>query len=94
MKKISLTMRQLQNLSVLAALWMLRVAVLTDAVPYYEEDDDKALYDPKLFEGDIEITQEQFEKFYSQPQNGKSGTVSMIVRLDPGSTQCCMLIKR
>ena len=77
LKKTGVTMRLL--LSVLAVLWILQIAALTDAVPnrYYEEDDDKALYDPNLFEGDIEITQEQFERFYDQPQNGKSGTVSM-----------------
>ena len=69
----------LQNLSVFAVLWILQVAILTVAVPHtYEEDDNKALYDPNLFEGDIEITQEQFERFYGQPQkfNGKSGIVS------------------
>ena len=62
-------------LSVLAASWILQIA---DTVPhrYYEEDDDKALYDPNLFEGDIEITQEQFERFYGQPQDGISETVS------------------
>ena len=47
-------------LSTLAALWMMQIAILTDAVPHtyhqYEKDDKKALYDPTLFEGDIEIT--------------------------------------
>ena len=66
-------------LSVPAAIWILQIAVLTDAIPhrYYEENDDKALYDPNLFEGDIEITEEQFVRFYGQPQNGISATVSM-----------------
>ena len=86
MKNIGVTMRQLfQN--TLAALWILQVAIFTVAVPYYEEDDDKALYDPYLFEGDIEITQEQFKRFYGQPQNDKSGTVSTHV------PQWCKLIK-
>ena len=78
LKKTGVTMRLL--LSVLAVLWILQIAVLTDAVPhrYYEEDDDKALYDPNLFEGDIEITQEQFERFYGQPQDGISETVSTV----------------
>ena len=68
-------------MSTLAALWILQIAMLTDAVPHtylrYEKDDDKALYDPTLFEGDIEITEEQFERFYGQPNKGLSGTVSI-----------------
>ena len=69
-------------LSTLTVLWILQIAILT-AVPHtyhrHEKDDDKALYDPNLFEGDIEITQEQFERFYGQPNKDKSGTVSMWV---------------
>ena len=80
LKKIGVTMRELL-LSTLAALWIMQIAILTDAVPHtyhrYEKDDDKALYDPNLFEGDIEITQEQFKRFYGQPKKGQSGTVSI-----------------
>lgn len=63
-------------LSVLAALWILQIA---DTVPhrYYEEDDDNALYDPNLFEGDIEITRNQFERFYGQPQTRTVSTQTM-----------------
>lgn len=69
-------------LSTLAALWILQIAILTYAVPHtyhqYEKDDSKALYDPNLFEGDIEITEEQFQRFYGQPKKGQSGTVSIL----------------
>ena len=82
LQKIDVTMRQLLQ-STLAATWILQIAILTNAVPHtyhqHEKDDDKALYDPNLFEGDIEITQEQFERFYGQPKQDTSRTVSIWV---------------
>ena len=68
-------------LLIFAAMVTLQSTFLVATLPtkYYstknEKIDDKAMYDPNTFEGDINITPEQFEKYYGQPQSHNSGKV-------------------
>lgn len=64
---------------IFAALWAMQSVVLIAAVPLTNAiDDDSAMYDPNLFEGDIIITPEEFERFYGVPHSDQSGNVSNI----------------
>ena len=59
-------------LLILIALWTMQSAVpLTNTI-----GDDSAIYDPSLFEGDIVITPEEFEKYYGVPHSDQAGNVS------------------
>ena len=61
----------------LIVLWTMQSAILIAAVPLTDTiADDTAMYDPNLFEGDIVITPEEFEKYYGVPHSGQSGNVS------------------
>ena len=70
-------------LLIFAAVTALQSAFLVAALPtkYYstksEKIDDKAMYDPTVFEGDMNITPEQFEKYYGQPRSLLSGSVRL-----------------
>ncbi len=63
---------------ILVALWIMQSAVFVAAIPLTNTiiADDTAMYDPNLFEGDIEITPEEFEKYYGVPHSAQSGNVS------------------
>lgn len=63
---------------VIVAIWILPNAISTLASPLRYKYDDKSMYDPNTFEGDIDITPEQFEKYYGLPYSQKSGTVSVL----------------
>ena len=61
----------------LIVLWTMQRAILIAAVPLTDTiADDTAMYDPNLFEGDIVITPEEFEKYYGVPHSEQSGNVS------------------
>lgn len=64
----------------------LHTAVLIGGKPvehskmYYERTDyDTGLYDPNLFEGDIEITQEMIEHYYGAAYNSLPGKVCVSI---------------
>lgn len=64
-------------LLILIALWTMQSAILIAAVPLINTiGDDSAIYDPNLFEGDIVITPEEFEKYYGVPHSDQAGNVS------------------
>ena len=64
-------------LLIISTILMLQYAVPTGASPTKyssllpEDEYDKGLYDPNLFEGDIEVTHAQFEKYYGKQDSGK-----------------------
>ena len=61
----------------LIILWIMQRAILVAAVPLTNTiAGDTAMYDPDLFEGDIVITPEEFEKYYGVPHSEQSGKVS------------------
>ena len=70
-------------LLILVAVCILQqYAMLVTAWPHFvqieeEKDSKEALYDPKMFEGDIEITMDELVRFYGGPtMDGKPGNVS------------------
>lgn len=83
---------------ILTALWTMQSAIVVAGEPLTNTiADDSAMYDPNLFEGDIEITTEEFEKYYGVPHTDQAGNVSnplnlKIVLVDCTSLSQCTLI--
>lgn len=62
----------------MCTLWITQGGVGIAAVPLTNaRDDDLAMYDPNLFEGDIVITPEEFQKYYGVPLSDDAEKVSM-----------------
>lgn len=76
----------MKKILIVAAVYILQqYAMLAAAWPSYfaqteqeEKDNKEALYDPNMFEGDIDITLDELVQFYGGPKMDELGNVSLI----------------